>query len=242
MAILEVKEISKHFGGIQAVSELSFNLTQGEILAIIGPNGAGKTTLFNLISGFYFPDTGHIIFDGLDITKISSDKRCHLGIGRTFQICQPFNELSILDNVLLPATFGKTAIGHRKDVKERVDEIISMVGMETMKDLFPAAITPSYLKRLEIARAIATKPRILILDEVMAGLLPHEYEEVIELIKKINQSGITVVLVEHVMPVVRELAQRVIVLNQGKKLYEGSFAEVIADERVINAYMGKEGE
>lgn len=242
MEILEIRDISKSFGGIHAVSDISFQLQEREILAIIGPNGAGKTTLFNLISGFYFPDKGHIFFNGEEITMIKSNVRCHLGIGRTFQICQPFNELTVSDNVYMPATFGKNHHDNTKEIRKKVEDILIMVGLYEKKDLFPTEITPSNLKSLEIARALATQPKILILDEVMAGLLPHEYEEVIKLIKKINQLGITVILVEHVMPVVRQLAQRVIVLNQGKKLHEGTYEEVIADERVVSAYMGKEKE
>ena len=239
MEILQVEGLKKSFGGVKAVDGISFSVKEGEVLAIIGPNGAGKSTLFNLISGLFFPDDGRIIFSDEDITRITPHKRCHMGIGRTFQICQPFKELTVLENLVTAAVFGNNARLPLNEAEKQSKEILEMVNLVSKKDLYPSQLTTPDLKLLEIGRALSTKPTLLLLDEMMAGLLPAECDEVISLVKRICEKGVTVILVEHVMRVVRELSQRVIVMNYGQKLCEGCYEDVACDERVIEAYLGR---
>ena len=240
MEILKIENLKKRFGGVKAVDGLSFSVREGEILGIIGPNGAGKSTLFNLLCGLMPLDAGRITFSGEDITSLSPHKRCHMGIGRTFQICQPFKELTVLDNVAIAAVFGNSKTVRPWVVKKYSEEILEKVGLSIKKDLYPAHLTTPDLKLLEIARALATSPKLLLLDEVMAGLLPGECDRILKLIRCINREGITVILVEHVMRVVRELCERVIVMNYGQKLCEGCYEDVAGYKRVIEAYLGRE--
>jgi branched-chain amino acid transport system ATP-binding protein len=238
--ILKIENARKNFGGVKAVDGLSFSVQEGEILGIIGPNGAGKSTVFNLLCGLIPVDAGRIVFLGEDITLLAPHKRCHMGIGRTFQICQPFNELTVLDNVAVAAVFGHSKPVHPGKVKKYSEEVLAKVNLSSKKDLYPAQLTTPDLKLLEIARALATRPGLLLLDEMMAGLLPGECDKILDLIKGINREGITVILVEHVMRVVRALCERVIVMNYGQKLCEGCYEDVTGDERVIEAYLGQE--
>lgn len=239
MEILEIEGAKKNFGGIKAVDGLSFTVQHGEILGIIGPNGAGKSTVFNLLCGLMPLDAGRIVFLGEDITFMPSHKRCHMGIGRTFQICQPFKELTVLENVTVAGVFGNSKLANREEAKKYAEEVLEKVNLTLKSDLYTSQLTTPDLKLLEIARALATGPWLLLLDEVMAGLLPAECDKILKLIKSINSDGITVILVEHVMRVVRELSQRVIVMNYGQKLCEGCYGDVIADEKVIEAYLGR---
>lgn len=239
MEILRIENIRKSFGGVKAVNDLSFSVQDGEILGIIGPNGAGKSTVFNLLCGLIPLDSGRIIFLGKDITFIASHKRCHMGIGRTFQICQPFKELTVLENVAVSAVFGNNKPVTRLEAKKYGEEILEKVALASKKDFFTSQLTTPDLKLLEIARALATGPKLLLLDEVMAGLLPGECDKVLELVRGINREGITVILVEHVMRVVRELSERVIVMDYGQKLCEGCYGDVIGDDKVIEAYLGR---
>jgi branched-chain amino acid transport system ATP-binding protein len=238
--ILNVKNIKKSFGGVKAVNDLSFSVQDGEILGIIGPNGAGKSTVFNLLCGLIPLDAGHIYFLGSEITVMSSYKRCHMGIGRTFQICRPFKELTVLENVAVSAVFGHDKLSPLGEAKRCSVEILEKVSLSSKKDLYTSQLTTPDLKLLEIARALATGPRLLLLDEVMAGLLPKECDKILDLVRCINREGVTVILVEHVMRVVRELSKRVIVMNYGQKLCEGRYGDIICDERVIEAYLGRE--
>lgn len=239
MEILGVNNISKSFGGVKAVNGLSFSVEKGEVLGIIGPNGAGKSTVFNLLCGLMPLDGGHIHFLGDEITAVPSYKRCHMGIGRTFQICRPFEELTALENVAVSAVFGHHKISTLAEAKRHSEEVLEKVGLSAKKNLYTSQLTTPDLKLLEIARALATGPSLLLLDEVMAGLLPRECDIILDLVRSINRDGITVILVEHVMRVVRELSERVIVMNYGQKLCEGCYGDVISDERVVEAYLGR---
>lgn len=224
-----------------AVKEQALRIKKGEIVGLIGPNGAGKTTTFNLISGLYFPDAGTIRFKGVDITRSSPHVRCRLGIGRTFQIIQPFENLSVLQNVMVGVVFGGAGRsgGKPEDVARNVCE---MVGLGDRGHCMPGELTAAGLKRMELARALATSPELLLLDEMMEGLTPVESSEVIKIIKKVRDSGATVLLIEHVMRTVRDLSDRVVVMHHGETLAEGTYGEVVADPRVITAYLGEEAE
>lgn len=238
--ILRVESVSKRFGGIHAVDNVSFSVNKGEIIGIIGPNGAGKSTMFNLLSGIYLPDSGRIIYKSITISDIrKSYKICHLGIGRTFQIVKPFENITVLENVMVGAFCRKRKV---KDAKQTALEILAMVGLIDKKDQLGHSLTLADKKRLEVARALATYPDVLLLDEVMAGLTPAEVEEAIMLIRRLRDYGITVMVVEHVMQAIMSLSNRIIVMAEGKKVAEGTPAEIIHDPVVIKAYLGYEYE
>jgi len=239
--ILSASALAKRFGGLAAVDDVSFDVERGEIFAIIGPNGAGKSTLLNLISGLLAPTAGTVELGGRDLAGLSTAERCHLGLGRAFQVVQPFPEMTVRENVLVGAMFGKPAIG-RKEAERRADEALAHVGLDPRADDDAEDLTLMEEKRLEIARALATQPSVLLLDEVMAGLRPAEAREAVVLVKRLRDEGLTIVFIEHVMPVVRDLADRVLVMNYGKELTVGSYAEVTQDPRVIEAYLGTDGE
>lgn len=239
-SIVEAQSLSKRFGGLAAVNDLSFSVKPGEIFGIIGPNGAGKSTLFNILSGVYAQNSGSISFKESDISHIhTSHLLCRMGIGRTFQLVKPFETISVLDNVMV-GVFCR----HRgsSEVERRAREILDFVGMADKKDSPGHTLTLADKKKLELARALATEPEVLLLDEVMAGLTPYEIGEAIELIRKIRDHGITVLVVEHVMQAIMSLSDRVMVLAEGRKIMEGTPQEVIRDERVIKAYLGDEYE
>ncbi|BEQ13759.1 branched-chain amino acid ABC transporter ATP-binding protein/permease [Desulfoferula mesophila] len=228
--------VTKDFGGLRVLNEINFEVRPGEILGIIGPNGAGKTTLFNVISGIYRPTKGRVEFDGQDITQICRIHQvCHLGMGRTYQIVKPFGNMSVLDNVMVGAFCNQ---GATAEATEIALEVLDLVGLFDKKDLEAKSLTLANMKRLEMARALATKPKLLLLDEVMAGLNPHEIDDAIALIRKIRDYGITVIVVEHVMRAIMSLSERIMVIAQGEKVTEGEPREVIADQRVIKAYLG----
>ncbi len=239
MSLLKIYNLGKRFGGLAAVSDLSFEVEEGEIYAIIGPNGAGKTTTLNLVSGLLEPTSGTLELAGRDITNLSPAERCHLGLGRAFQVVQPFPEMSVHDNVLVGALFGKP--GTSEKVGRRLtEEALEQTGLLRIKDTPADDLTLLQEKRLEIARALATQPKVLLLDEVMAGLRPGEAREAVELVKGVRDRGVTVVFIEHVMPVVRDLADRVLVMDYGKKIAEGSYQDVTSDPQVVEAYLGAE--
>ena len=239
--ILRVASLAKRFGGLAAVDDVSFSVERGEIFAIIGPNGAGKTTLLNLVSGLLAPTAGTVELDGRDLTRLSTAERCHLGLGRAFQVVQPFPEMTVRENVLVGALFGEPGIG-RAEAERRADEALANVGLDRRAEDDAEDLTLMEEKRLEIARALATRPTVLLLDEVMAGLRPGEAREAVALVKRLRDAGLTIVFIEHVMPVVRDLADRVLVVNYGKVLTTGSYAEVTQDPRVIEAYLGSDAE
>ena len=217
--------------------DVSLNLEEGNILGVIGPNGAGKTTLFNLISGFLSPDSGEIRLEDRSILGLTPHRLCKLGLSRTFQIVKPFPTLTVLENVAVGAMNQTRTAG---EAEELAGIIVKQVGLSDMALQEASGLTLAWRKRLELARALATRPRVLLLDEVMAGLSPTEVDSLINVIRKINQEGISIMLIEHVMRGLMALAQHVIVLNYGKKIAEGTPEEVVHDESVIEAYLGKE--
>ena len=237
MNILSANNISKSFGGLMAVGGLSFELQKEEILALIGPNGAGKTTVFNCLSGFLPTDEGEIYLEGRQLGGLQPFQICQLGMARTFQIVKPFLTISVLDNVMVGALAREKSTA---TAKQKSLEIIDFVGLSVWAGKEAQGLPLPLRKRLELARALATQPKILLLDEVMAGLNPTEVDELIALLKEINRRGVSIFLIEHVMRGVMALSRRVIVINYGVKIAEGSPEEVVRDKQVIEAYLGKE--
>jgi branched-chain amino acid transport system ATP-binding protein len=236
--ILRTQKVTKYFGGLAAVKEVDLEVRRGEIFGLIGPNGAGKTTLFNLISGVYRPDSGTIEFQGKGFGGIHRPHQvCQLGIGRTFQVVKPFGNLTALENVMI-GVFSK--IRGAEQAKKEASEILDWMGMGEKKKTLAKSLTLPDRKRLEFARALATRPHLLLLDEVMAGLNPHEVDETLSLIRKIREEGITLFVVEHVMHAIMSLSDRIAILHHGEKIMEGTPQEVARDERVIKAYLGEE--
>ena len=236
--VLEVIRVSKRFLGLQALKEVSLHLEEGEILAVIGPNGAGKSTLLNLLSGLLRPDSGRILFQGQDITHLPPEARTHLGLGRAFQIVQPLPELTVRENLLVGARFGKPQV-RQKEAEAWMEEVLRLTGLERRAEALAGELTLLEDKRLELARALATRPRVLLLDEVMAGLRPKEAEEAVALVRRIRDAGVSILFIEHLMPVVRALADRVVVLDYGEVIAEGTYEKVAQDQRVREAYLGR---
>jgi branched-chain amino acid transport system ATP-binding protein len=237
MTLLEAKNITKRFGGLVAVNDLSLSVEKGEILGMIGPNGAGKTTAFNMISGYYEPNEGQVIFDGQDITGMRPHKICKLGLTRTFQVVKPFPQLSVLDNVIVGA-YNRT--DDKLVARQKSQEILDFLGMSHMTGQLAGSLSVAGRKRLEIAKVLATEPKMILLDEAMAGLRPKETDEIIELVRQISQRGIALLLVEHVMKVIMSLADRIVVIHHGEKIAEGEPQKVVQDKAVIDAYLGEE--
>jgi len=237
-ALLQVENITKRFGGLVAIDGVSFELVAGEVLGLIGPNGAGKTTLFNVISGTYLPSLGRIFFEGRDITPLSPHQVCKRGVARTFQIVKPFARLSVVDNVKVGA-FLHTNSNHVAGDKAR--EAVEFVGLGKQADQIAANLTTSGRKRLELARALATEPRLMLLDEVMAGLTPTESLEIVKLIRRIrDERHITLLVIEHVMKAIMSLSDRIAVLHHGELIAIDQPTEIASDPKVIAAYLGKE--
>ena len=254
MEILQVKDLTKNFGGLTAVEQVSFSASKGKILAIIGPNGAGKTTLFNLITGVYAPTSGKIIFDGQDVTGLASNKIAELGVARTFQNLQIFENMSVLENVMVGChTKSKTGflgaiipLSHvrkeEQEIAEKSRQKLDWAGLGDKADWSAANLTLGQQKMLEIARATAMEPKLLLLDEPAAGLNSTETRALIKMIRTMKGSGITILLVEHDMETVMEIADKIVVLNFGTKLAEGTPYEIQNNHEVITAYLGEEEE
>ena len=234
-SMLSVENISKRFDGLLAVNQASLTVHSGRITAVIGPNGAGKTTLFALISGFLTPTTGRVVYQGADITGIPAHQLARRGITRTFQIVQPFAGLSVLENIAVGAHLR---IPSRKAALRAAERVARAVGLEDMLDQPAGTLTVAGRKRLELARTLATEPRLLLLDEVLAGLNPSEIRDIIPTIRAIRDGGVTIMMIEHVMQAVMSLAEHVFVLAEGRVIAEGAPAVVAADPKVIEAYLG----
>jgi branched-chain amino acid transport system ATP-binding protein len=234
-ALLDVQRVSKYFGGLRANEDISFQVSQGEIVSIIGPNGAGKSTLFSCITGFHRVDKGRVLFKSRDITNRKPHAIGKLGVVRTFQIAQVISDMTVLENVM---TGGFLRHARVREVRGNAEEVLAFTGLMAKRNYNALALSVSDKKRLEVSMALAMEPELLMLDESMAGLTPVELKEMIELIRKVRSRGVTVVVVEHVMEAVMELSDRVIVLNSGRKIVEGSPKEVVANPEVIRAYLG----
>jgi branched-chain amino acid transport system ATP-binding protein len=237
MPLLELKKLSKAFGGLKAVNEVSFQVEKGEIFGLIGPNGSGKTTIFNCINNFYPITGGDILFKGKSIKGLKTHKVCHLGIGRTFQVVKPLARMTVLDNVTASAFCRVNTI---KEAKEEAHRVLGFCNLLTDKDKPAKSLPIAGRKRLEIARAMATKPELILLDETAAGLNPSELDEAIDLIKKIRDSGVTVLIVEHIMKVIMTISDRIHAINFGQTIAHGTPKEVANNHAVIEAYLGEE--
>jgi branched-chain amino acid transport system ATP-binding protein len=238
--ILKAEGVSKSFGGLQAIKDLAFTIAENEILGIIGPNGAGKTTLINLVTGLLRPDTGTITFGGKDLAGLPGDAVSRMGMARTFQIVRPFSGISALENVVIARLYGSSPCSGVKEAMAESEELLAFVGLETKKTAKAGSLTFAERRKLELARALATKPRLLLLDEVIAGLNPVETENAMATVMRIHASGIAIAFVEHVMKAVVKLSTRVMVLDAGQKIAEGSPQEVMNNPTVIQSYLGGE--
>ena len=235
-AILSVKGVNKRFGGLTAVYDMSFDVRDGEVIGLMGPNGAGKTTLLNVLSGEHRPDSGEIKFKGRDIVGLPSHKICHIGIARTYQIPQPFTHLSVRENLLVAALYGR---GISKDTAEtELAALYDLVGLSDKKDTLCKELATINLKKLELARALASDPTLILLDEVGAGSTEAEIPQILDTIKKIREMGKTIIIVEHIIKVMVEAVDRLIVMDKGSKIAEGTPSEIMEDKKVIDAYLG----
>jgi branched-chain amino acid transport system ATP-binding protein len=238
--MLQANSLSKSFRGLRAVQNAGFAVPEGEIVGLIGPNGAGKTTIFNMIAGVYAPDSGSIVFQGSPIQGLRPDEICSLGIGRTFQIVKPFAGLSVLDNVMVGAFLKEPSSPGARRVSMR---ILEKLGLGPKRDLPASSLTLPDRKRLEVARALATRPKLLLLDEVMAGLRPTECDQIVAVFRELNRAeGLTILLIEHVMRAVMALARRIVVLHHGEVIARGTPEEVVRDKAVLECYLGEETE
>jgi branched-chain amino acid transport system ATP-binding protein len=236
MALLQVKNLTKRFGGLVAVRDLSFDVNAGEIVGLIGPNGAGKTTVFNLISGIHTADKGTVTLDGREISRLPAHRRSLAGIGRTFQVVRPF-EMTVLENVMVPALArDKRPAQARKTALAALE----MMSIAALADALPGSLTLAQRKRIEVARALATQPKVLLLDEVLAGLNPTEVAENLPIIRQVRDQGVTIIFIEHLMDAVMKVSERVLVMEQGALICSGSPAQVTSDACVIKAYLGEE--
>jgi branched-chain amino acid transport system ATP-binding protein len=236
--LLELRKVSRSFGGLAAVRGVDLGIEAGEIVGLIGPNGAGKTTLFNLITGTYRPNSGSILFESADVSHKPPHARCRLGIARTFQLVRPFPNLSVLDNVAVGSVYGRQPAGSRRAAEVAARETLDIIGLSHRANVPARSLTLVDRKRLELGRALATQPKLLLLDELLAGLNPSEVVVAMDLVRRIRDSGITIVMVEHLVKALFGVSDRVAVLSAGEKICEGTPEYVAQDARVIDAYLG----
>jgi branched-chain amino acid transport system ATP-binding protein len=234
--LLEVQHVTQRFGGLVANRDISITIECGELVGLIGPNGAGKSTLFNLIAGVMRPSEGRILFDGEDVTAWPATARCARGLARTFQVVKSFDTMSVIDNVIVGALVRTTSTGA---ARRKATEVLEFTGLAHRAEALASQLIPAEKRRLEVARALATAPKLLLLDEVMTGLTPSEAKRGVELVRKVRETGVTVLMVEHVMEIVMPLVDRAIVLDLGRVICEGKPADVVRDEGVIGAYLGE---
>ena len=234
--ILSISGVTRRFGGVVALKELSFDIHQGEAVGLMGPNGAGKTTLLNVVTGEFRPDSGRIIFKGCNITGLPCHQICRLGLVRTYQIPQPFSDLTVMQNVIVAARFGRDM--DQKAAAGKADEVLEFVGLADKKHLPARDLVTANLKLLELARILATKPELILLDEVAGGLTEAEIPRLIDVLKKIHSSGIAFLLIEHVINVMTETVDRIVVVSEGAKIAEGTPADIMKNDRVIEVYLG----
>ena len=239
MPILEGEGVTKHFGGLAAVSRVDFCVEEGEVVGLIGPNGAGKTTLFNVISGALVPKAGAIRFSGQDIAGMKPHSICRMGLARTFQSVKVFPDLPVAENVYLGSMFGRPGRTSATEAGEDVTNLLEFVGLADVRGTPAGDLQLANQKRLEVARALATHPRLLLLDEVMAGLNPTEVAEAMDLVTRIRDQGITIFMIEHVMKAIMTICNRIMVLNHGKKIAEGTPQEIATSQRVVEVYLGE---
>lgn len=239
--MLKLDRVSKYFGGLAAIRDVSLTVMEGEFTGLIGPNGSGKTTLFNIITGVLKPTSGKIIFMGKENTGLLPDKICHSGIARTFQISKPFKSLTVFENIMAGYLFGKRGGNAGGELQQKIYNLMELVGLNVDESTKPGELNIIDLRKLELARALATRPRLLLLDEVMSGLNKNEIQEASRVLNKVRKEwGVTIVWVEHIMDALMNLVERVIILQQGEVLAEGKPAEISKDRRVIEAYLGEE--
>jgi branched-chain amino acid transport system ATP-binding protein len=235
--LLTLERVTKRFGGLTAVREVSLQVQAGDLLGIIGPNGAGKTTLFHVISGYFAPEEGRVVFDGRDVTGRPAHAISRLGLTRTFQLVKPFGNLSVVDNVMIGALTRRASV---REARVDAERVIETCGLGPHAGARARALPLALRKRLEVARALATQPRLLLLDEVMAGLNPTELVGMIDLVRRLHAEGLTLIVIEHIMAAMMRLAQRIVMLHHGEKIAEGTPREITSDRRVIDAYLGEE--
>ena len=242
MRLLEGEGVTKYFGGLAAVFEVDFHVDTGEVFGLIGPNGAGKTTLFNLISAALTPRSGAIRFKGKNITGLKPHQICRLGVARTFQTVKIFANMSVLDNVALGALFGASARMSSADAEKQATALLEFVGLSTLKEAPAKDLTLANQKRLEVAGALATQPELLLLDEIMAGLNPAEVAQAMELVARIRDRGVTIIMIEHVMKAIMNVCDRIMVLHHGQKIAEGMPQEIANSKTVIKVYLGEKAD
>lgn len=234
--MMKINNLTKHFGGLKAVSDVSFQVEKGEILGLIGPNGAGKTTCFNMIAGALEPTNGSIYYKDKNIGGLKPNQICHLGVARTFQIVKPLKKMTVAENILV-ATLNKAK--NMKEASVKVQEVIQLLDIVDIQDIPASELSIGNLKRLEVARAVATSPELLLLDEPLGGLTTKEVNQAVDIIKKVNRTGVTIIIIEHIMKALMSMADRIVVLQNGMKIAEGIPQEISSDTNVIKAYLGE---